>query len=45
MNISGRTVAGILRSMLSRTKPATGRGWPIAPRRPGFAYPHLATAG
>ena len=27
MNISGHTVAGSLRSMLSRTKPATGPGW------------------
>jgi len=42
MNISGHTVAGSLRSMLSRTRPATGPG---APRRPGFAHPHLATAG
>jgi len=45
MNISGHTVAGSLRSMLSRTRPATGPGWPAAPRRPGFAHPYLATAG
>jgi hypothetical protein len=45
MNISGHTVAGSLRSMLSRTRPATGPGWPAAPRRPGFAHPYLVTAG
>ena len=45
MNISGHTVAGSLRSMLSRAKPATGPSGPAAPRRPGFAHPHLATAG